>query len=109
MTGEGFGTSPSQAGDLSGDGVPDLIVGAWQCRRAAISGGACYVHSGVEGKRLASITCREGGDTFGFDAVGLGDVDGDGRTELLLTSGWSDVHGPQTGRVFVVSAPELGD
>ena len=35
--GEGFGTSPSVAGDVDGDGHADLIVGAWQYAGAATS------------------------------------------------------------------------
>ena len=36
--GEGLGTSPSDAGDVNGDGVGDLAVGAWQHASAAPSG-----------------------------------------------------------------------
>ena len=52
---------------------------------------------------------RSPGDTLGFDATGLGDVDGDGAVDFLLTSGWSEVRGPRTGRVFVVAGPDPGD
>lgn len=105
--GEGFGTSPSDAGDVDGDGVGDLVVGAWQNREQARSGGKVYLHSGADGRLLAAWTCRQVGDTFGFDATGLGDVDGDGHVDLLLTSAWSPVHGPKTGRVFIVAGPPL--
>ena len=101
--GEGFGTSPSVAGDVDGDGHADLIVGAWQHASAAPSGGQCTLFSGKDGRELWRLTCQEPQDTFGFDAVGLGDVDQDGAIDFLLTSGWSAVHGPKTGRVFVVA------
>jgi hypothetical protein len=101
--GEGFGTSPSEAGDVNGDGVPDLVVGAWQNREQAPSAGKVYLYSGVDGSLLATWTCRQSGDTFGFDATGLGDVDGDGTVDLLLTSAWSSGSGPKTGRVFVLA------
>lgn len=100
--GEGLGTSPSDAGDLDGDGVGDLAIGAWQNREQAISGGKVYLFSGKTGKPIGAWTCRQQGDTFGFDATGLGDVDADGTADLLLTSAWSPVVGPKTGRVFVV-------
>ncbi len=44
------------------------------------------------------------GETFGFDATGMGDVDGDGVIDLLLTSAWSAIEGAHSGRMFIVSA-----
>jgi hypothetical protein len=102
--GEGFGTSPSAAGDVDGDGRDDLIVGAWQYSQVAESAGRAYLYSGRDGRLLKTFTCRTPGDTFGFDAVGLGDVDGDGTVDLLITSGWSGVTGHHSGRVFVISS-----
>jgi FG-GAP repeat/TPR repeat len=102
--GDGFGTSKSTAGDMDGDGREDLIVGAWQYGKAAISGGRAYLFSGKDGHLIKTFTCRIPGDTFGFDAVGLGDVDGDGTADLLITSGWSAVSGHHSGRVFIISS-----
>src|SRR5262249_5666012 len=100
--GEGFGTSPSNAGDVDHDGHADLIVGAWQYSGAAIGGGRAYLYSGADGHLVKTFTCRTPGDTLGFDAVDLGDVDGDGTVDFLLTSGWSGIHGFHSGRVFIV-------
>ena len=102
--GEGFGTSASSAGDLDGDGHADLAVGAWQYSAGATSGGRIYVHSGKDGRLLRTITCRIPGDTLGFDSVGIGDVNGDGEHDLLVTSAYSGVNGYRSGRVFVVSS-----
>jgi hypothetical protein len=102
--GEGFGTSPSVAGDVDHDGHADLIVGAWQYAGEAVSGGRAYLYSGKDGHLMKTYTCRTPGDTFGFDAVTLGDVDKDGTTDFLITSGWSGVHGFHSGRVFIISS-----
>ena len=53
---------------------------------------------------LKTFTGKTPGDTLGFDAVGIGDVDGDGTTDLLVTSAWSSIHGFQSGRVFIISS-----
>ena len=102
--GDGLGTSQSTAGDVDGDGTPDLIVGAWQFGGAAVGAGKSYLFSGSTGALLKSYTCRTPGDAFGFDAVGLGDVDGDSTIDLLITSAWSGVKGFHSGRVFIISS-----
>ena len=102
--GEGFGIGPANAGDVDGDGFDDLIIGAWQYGAAAISGGRAYLYSGKDGTLLKTYTCRTPGDTFGFDAVGMGDVDGDGTTDFLITSAWSGIHGFHSGRMFIISS-----
>jgi hypothetical protein len=102
--GEGFGTSPSNAGDVDGDGHADLIVGAWQYAGAAVSGGRAYLYSGKDGHLLKTFTCRTPGDTFGFDSVSMGDIDHDGTMDFLITSAWSAVHRFHSGRMFIVSS-----
>ena len=60
---------------------------------------------------LQTFIGRVAGETLGFDAVGVGDVDGDGATEYLLTSAWSTVNGVRSvekrcvPRAFVI--PEI--
>jgi hypothetical protein len=102
--GDGFGTSPSHATDVDGDGHADLIVGAWQYGREAIAGGRAYLYSGKDRNLLRTYTDRIPGDTFGFDAVGMGDVDGDGTVDLLISAAWSGVHGYHSGRIFLISS-----
>ncbi len=107
LTGEsandGFGIGPADAGDVNHDGYDDLIVGAWQHSSAAPSGGKVYLFSGKDGSLMRAFTCRIPGDTFGFDATEIGDVDGDGAIDFLLTSAWSGINGFQSGRMFIIS------
>ncbi len=101
--GDGFGIGSADVGDVNRDGYADLVVGAWQYSGAAASGGKVYLYSGKDGSLLRTITGRVPGETLGFDATGIGDVDGDGVVDLLLTSSWSNVNGFRSGRMFVIS------
>lgn len=101
--GEGFGTSSSVAGDVDGDGHADLIVGSWQYAGEAISGGRLSLVSGKDGSLVRTWTGAVPGETLGYDAVGIADVDGDGVRDLLVTSAQSSANGSLSGRVLVVS------
>lgn len=107
--GDGFGIGPADTGDVDRDGHDDLIVGAWQHASAAPGGGKVYLYSGATGEVLWSLTGKVMGETFGFDATGIGDVDGDGAIDFLLTSAWSSVNGSRTGRVWIVAGPRFTD
>ena len=52
-------------------------------------------------------TGRVMGETFGFDATGMGDVDGDGAIDFLVTSAWSAKNGAKSGRVYILAGPTL--
>ncbi len=102
--GEGLGTSPSDAGDVDGDGIGDLIIGAWQNTAGAPAAGRVYLYNLASPESPSrTITCRQNSDTFGFDACGIGDVDGEGKIDYLLTSAWSWCPNPKTGRVFIIA------
>ncbi|HLJ49997.1 MAG TPA: FG-GAP-like repeat-containing protein [Bryobacteraceae bacterium] len=101
--GEALGIGVATAGDVDRDGHADLIIGAWQYSAAAVSGGRAYLFSGKDGHLMRTITCRVPGDTFGFDTQAMGDIDGDGAIDFLITSAWSGVHGYHSGRVFLIS------
>ncbi|MEO8029518.1 MAG: FG-GAP-like repeat-containing protein [Gemmatimonadota bacterium] len=103
VPGEAFGIGAARTGDVNGDGAADLVIGSWQYGGAAWSGGRVQVISGKDGKVLQTITGKVPGETLGFDAVGVGDIDGDGMTDYLVTSAWSMVNGFRSGRTFIVA------
>ena len=98
--GEGFGIGKAACGDVDGDGHDDLIVGAWTNNDAAQGAGKAYLISSKQRKPLRTFTCRVHGAAFGFDAIGMGDTDGDGAADFLLTAAYDR---ERTGRVFLIS------
>jgi len=101
--GDGFGIGTADVGDVTGDGRADLLIGAWQNAEGAPSGGKCYLYSGADGSLVDSWICTLAGETFGFDTTGMGDLDGDGVTDYLITNAWSGVAGKQSGRAFLIA------
>ena len=83
------GAGPGRgAGDVDGDGVPDVVVGSYT--EGATSAGRIDIYSGRTGRVLRTYISTVDGEELGFDAVGLGDVTGDGSPDLLASAANAD-------------------
>jgi hypothetical protein len=88
--GDGAGPGRS-AGDVDRDGHADLVVGFWFSSTGAPNAGRVVVYSGRTGRILADHVGTNAGETLGYDAVGIGDVNGDRRADLLVSGASTDV------------------
>ncbi len=113
-TGPKRGSRSPGAGDVNGDGYGDIVVGARSFYRAAnVSSGGVFLWLGASGGLGPNGTPdnadwrgfgQQGGDQLGFSVAAAGDVNGDGRSDLVVGApGYGD---PDAGRVYVFrSAP----
>ncbi len=92
----------SSAGDINGDGIGDLIIGAWGADDNGLDSGTVRVLSGVNGAVLYTFTGDAAGDAMGRVA-GAGDVDGDGRDDLIVGFPSSGVSSSPPGGARVIS------
>jgi len=85
--GELYGRMVVAAGDLDGDGVEDLAIGApWYRRGAADKVGRVELRSGRSGKVLYELFGDEADCWFGWHIRRAPDPDGRGRAALLISS-----------------------
>lgn len=83
---EGMGTGRG-AGDVDGDGHADLAVGSYTYSGAGITrAGRVSVFSGRTGEALVRYDGATAEGNFGYDTVGMGDLDGDRRQDLVVSS-----------------------
>ena len=73
-------------GDLTGDSVPDVVVGSPWSDGDARRAGRVSATDGRDGRSLWTIAGQRPREWFGAGIVGGADLDGDGRTDLLVTS-----------------------
>ncbi|HET6203975.1 MAG TPA: integrin alpha, partial [Planctomycetota bacterium] len=101
------GYAVANAGDVNGDGTADAIVGApLQNGPAGADSGKVYVLSGPDGSLLFSVTGEAPGDRFGFAVAGAGDVNGDGRADVIVGADrWNGPGALDAGKAYVFSLP----
>jgi hypothetical protein len=112
--GDELGSAIAGGGDVNGDGIPDIVVGA---PRAQIEGqpdaGYVRVYSGRDGAPLLNFV-GAAGSRMGSAVAFCGDVNGDGRAEIAVGAPGFDFPAappffagvPGVGAALVLSLPK---
>ncbi|MCY2961566.1 MAG: integrin alpha [Planctomycetota bacterium] len=98
-----FGTWVDGAGDVNNDGFADFVVGAPQVSTLGNNRGRVTVYSGANAAVLWTFDGTVNQDKLGTIVAGLGDVNGDGRSDVLTASREAPGGGTQRGIVRVYS------
>ncbi|HEX8214369.1 MAG TPA: integrin alpha [Allosphingosinicella sp.] len=116
-SGDRTGFSVSSAGDLNGDGVDDIIVGAPQYAAGLGNpgAGAAYVIFGQTGERATLdlggahtaedyivIGGDEVGDVVGVSVSDAGDFNGDGFDDIVIGARFADTTADDAGKAYVL-------
>lgn len=113
--GAAFGSSVANLGDLNGDGSHDVIVGARSdtSQNPPLSTGSVWVlFLDSNGMVLQNQKISSGsggfsdsldlGGFFGFSAANIGDVDGDGVTDVIVGANFQDEGGTNRGAAWIL-------
>ncbi|MFK7926878.1 MAG: hypothetical protein AB8H79_01725 [Myxococcota bacterium] len=105
--------------DMTGDGIADLAIGAIGSDLESVSErGVVYLisgadnHTGAIGLEDAAYQTFAGvlrNEQAGHRILGLGDVTGDGNNDFLVGAYRSGAAGDDTGAVYVMAGPILGN
>lgn len=93
--------------DANGDHHADVLVAAYTNGDGAPAAGKAYLFSGRSGALLRTFTATLQGDNFGVDALSMGDVDGDGHDDFLVTAVGLAFEGLDHGRAYLIAGAPL--
>jgi hypothetical protein len=118
---DGSGRSVASAGDVNGDGIDDLIIGAHSAAPNGVLSGASYVVFGrttgfaanlnlstLDGTTGFQINGEVAFDLSGFSVASAGDVNGDGIDDLIIGACRADPNGLDSGASYVVFGRTTG-
>ncbi|MCK4626413.1 MAG: FG-GAP repeat protein [Phycisphaerae bacterium] len=111
-SGDCFGNSVSDAGDLNNDGLMDFVVGALRNSTAGHWAGRAYAFYGRSGPFPITINAVDAdciftgeyeGDYFGICVSGAGDVNLDGYDDIVIGADGYDDPYDWSGRAYIYS------
>ena len=107
-----FGRSVASAGDVNGDGVSDLIVGALEYGDGQAQEGAAFLYlgrsSGLTALPGSTIESDQAGASMGVSVAPAGDVDADGFDDVIVgVHGWDGSQNDE-GAAFVYLGTSTG-
>ncbi|NQU49811.1 MAG: FG-GAP repeat protein [Planctomycetes bacterium] len=105
LSSDALGQAVSGAGDVNGDGFPDLIAGAWAADPGGmVYAGSAYVYSGVDGSLIYQLNGSAAYEEFGVAVSTAGDVNADGFDDFIIgASGASPGGLGSAGSAYVYS------
>jgi len=113
--GDTAGASVAAAGDVNGDGYADFLIGAPFNDDGGLNSGAAYLvygksnrYSGTQSlspdsyANVVEFTGEAASNQLGFSVSGAGDVDGDGKSDIMMGAPYNSDVATEAGSAYVV-------
>jgi len=107
-----MGFSVSGAGDVNGDGYSDVVVGAWAYTNGQTNEGAVFIYhgqpTGINTSAAAMVESNQANAQMGYSVSGIGDVNGDGYSDVIVGARVYDNGETDEGAAFVYHGSTTG-
>lgn len=109
---DNYGIGVANIGDLNGDGVTDIAVGAWADDTGGAGRGAVHISFlNTDGSVDSTVKIDDSttngpviaanSDGYGWSVEGMGDLDGDAINDIVVGAYFDDTGGADRGAVFI--------
>ena len=102
VVGDGVGISVAAGGDVNGDGNPDILVGTEAAQAHVLLGFGAMASSGDYSSAIGLTFQGTATQRLGEAVAGLGDVNGDGMSDMAFSAHRDVTAGTNAGAVVVI-------
>jgi hypothetical protein len=102
-TGDNTGAAVAILGDINGDGLDDLVIGAPFDDDTGTNTGTVYVISGLDGAILREHHGNAANDEYGTAVINAGNLDGDAFDDYVIGAPGVDATGVDRGGISAFS------
>ena len=104
--GDRMGIFVGGTGDITGDGVPDYMMGVYKDDNTFFNAGSVRVHSGADHSLIHMLDGQSELAIMGWSGDFVGDTNGDGFGDFLAGAPWDEPNGEDSGSAWLFSGAD---